>query len=97
MRGSTVPVIAQILVDNFSFNLVKATAIVEQIRQTPLQAQPSTQNLSSATSRREWMMMTLDKLARLSSTPYAIDAVPTPSTQAFIERYYATNTAVKTY
>lgn len=94
-RGTPINAIVDILANNFSIPKLKANEAVAQIKRLPKQ-QPVVQssNTQEALDRREWMMKTLDKMARLASTPYAITRVPAPPFREFVDLYYSQNKPV---
>ena len=95
VRGSDEATIAGVLRDNFSISLIKAQAIIQKVRQTPLpKSGGQTVVNNDGFERREWMLKTLDKLQKLSSDFGHIPSVTPPQFSQFIAEFYSQNKPV---
>ena len=95
LRGSNEDTVAGILRDNFSISLAKAHAVIQKVRQTPLPKPGAAVGSSLQTvERREWMLKTVDTLARLGDDYNQIPTLDAPAFNTFIKEYYAKNKPV---
>ena len=99
-RGSHPAELAQIIADNFSVSIAKATSVVEKAKtwQPTTQSAQATHNQQDASNnqmkRREWMMRSLDSLQQLDPNYLSIEKIVVPPLAEFVSDFYARNKPV---
>lgn len=90
IKGCDAAHLAQIIADNFSVNLVQASALVSQVAASPISRGVDNKVLE----RRNWSLRALDQMARINPDCYKLERIELAEFSDFLRQYYATNTPV---